>query len=219
MRVFRKTFAALMIICILLLTGCSENTEKKSYHFTDKKTESDNVSYTYPEIAADGMDTEAINKLIENYVLERCKKGIYEDNTDISLEGKYSVSYSGNDFISIKFTELYYKQSWAHPTLVCTGLVIDINDKKTEILENFGIGASQLLKWIEDGDYEVDDGGFKEFTQQEILEHVQSDIDSGKINLGGDCFYIGENDIYIIFNTLVHALGDYSIIKIPRVRN
>lgn len=33
------------------------------------------------------------------------------------------------------------------------------------------------------------------------------------IDLTGDCFWVQDNSIYLICNTLQHALGDYAVIK------
>lgn len=209
MNKYKKIF--FIVIMIMLLCGCSNKSINSSGdNFSEnKKIETENISYTYPQF----KDTSLVNKIIEDYANGRCTDNSIDLSDGTHLEGKYTIKYKDDNLISIVFEEDYYNKKWAHPLTVCKGIVIDLKDNKLKKIIDYGFDKSKIIKFIDNGKYEVIYGGLKEFTEDEIKEHIQNNIENGSIDLTGDCFWVQDNSIYLICNTLQHALGDYAVIK------
>lgn len=175
----------------------------------EKIIETENISYTYPQF----KNAPLANKIIEDYANGRCTDNSIDLSDGTHLEGKYTIKYKDNNLISIVFEEKYYNEKWAHSNTVCKGIVIDVNNNKLKKLIDYRFDKSKIIDFIDNGKYEIIYGGLKEFTKEDIKKHIQDNIENGSIDLTGDCFWVEDNSIYLICNTLQHALGDYAIIK------
>lgn len=213
MKLIKKIFYSIILLMSLpALSACGKNkstTTDKANIFDDRKFETENISYTYPQI----KNAPLANKIIEDYANERCTDNSIDLSDGTHLEGKYTIKYKDNNLISIVFEEDYYNEKWAHPLAVCKGIVIDVNNNKLKKLSDYGFDKSKIIDFIDNGKYEIIYGGLTEFTKDEIKEHIQNNIENGSIDLTGDGFWVQDGSIYLICNTLQHALGDYAVIK------
>lgn len=170
----------------------------------------------YPQLISEDDTYDDINEIIKNMVdtINSTDREISEGQ-ERSYTGTYKIIYQTEDIISIRFKSLYFGSGMAYPSDNLYGLTIDLNTMTVVSIDNYFSEIDSMLNRIDTDDYTVIEGGMMTFTKEEIKSNLQKLFESNKMDTYTDNFYVDEESVYIIDNSMGHALGDYSIIKFP----
>ena len=167
----------------------------------------------YPVIAGDTDGYKSVNELIERCA--RSATDIYYDKENlesIEISCKYDVIYFTDKYISIKFNILYAPIAVAHPTSICYGVTIDIEQAKVINLTDMGVTIEQIEKRAQDGLYDVIYGGLMLQSAEENMEYIDDVLDAKTSDYEG-IFYRDADKIYMIVDGIGHGGGDFSILE------
>lgn len=167
----------------------------------------------YPVIAGDTDKYKSVNELIERCA--RSATDIYYDEENlesIEISCKYDIIYFTDKYISIKFNILYAPMVVAHPTSICYGVTIDIEQAKVITLADMGVTIEQMEKRAQDGLYDVIYGGLMLQSAEENMEYIDDVLDAKTSDYEG-IFYRDADKIYMIVDGIGHGGGDFSILE------
>lgn len=168
----------------------------------------------YPQLMGKDDTYDEINKIIKNMVDTINSTDIeIPEGEERSYTGTYKVIYHNEDIISIRFKSLYFGIGMAYPINSLYGLTIDLNNMIVVTIDNYFSDVQSILNRIDTDDYTVVEGGMMIFTEEEIKDNICKLFEDNKMDVYTDNFYVDEDSIYIIDNSMGHALGDYSIIE------
>lgn len=167
----------------------------------------------YPVITGDTDRYKSVNELIERCA--RSATNIYYDEENlesIEIACKYDIIYFTDKYISIKFNILYAPMIVAHPTSICYGVTIDIEQAKVITLADMGVTIEQMEKRAQDGLYDVIYGGLMLQSAEENMEYIDDVLDAKTSDYEG-IFYRDADKIYMIVDGIGHGGGDFSILE------
>ncbi len=166
----------------------------------------------YPTIVGDSDTYKAVNELIEQCARNATDIDYDDDLESVDISCEYEVVYFTDQYISVKFDILFSPMVAAHPTSICYGVTIDIEQAKVLTLADMGLTVEQLKKRAQDGLYKVIYGGLEIASEEEKLKYIGYVLDDTQSNYEG-VFYRDADKIYMIVDGIGHGAGDYSILE------
>lgn len=213
----KKTiFLVVFIYIIFAFNGCTAtNTDitasDRTYNYTE---DGNDIEIVYPQINSEKNTFDSVNAIIEKNSVDAIKDK-YDDLVNISASVSYEIKYFNDDVISIAFNGTSFKSENAYPIDISSAVTIDLNEQKLMNILNYA-SVDDLSKQIDNKEHVVTYGALQVMSGEELKSHLENLL-ADKIS-GKDFYnyYIDDNYIYIIDNSLSHAMGDYSVIQFPR---
>lgn len=175
--------------------------ETEIYEDKDKMSGRD-IIIRYPYLA---NETSKINDLIRTFAIEEWKtSGASTDG--LSLDIDYDIVTYSDDMFSVVFKGYLNVVGAAHPMHLCYALVLDLQNERIMVLNDF-IDEAEVLDAIKQGKYEIIYGSLKTYSKEEMYEQYSD-------GFSHVYFYIEDGDVYIVEPDLPYVLGNYSIISI-----
>lgn len=203
------------------LSVTDEDWEKALYSTVETKqynvvNDTFNITIDYPYFEE---ESKQVSSLIETFIMSAFNNDFsytmenLEEDEKLTVDIDYEIENYDSELLSIVFTGHSYVYGAAYPQSLCYAVTINLENKSIVTWENYYKDASEILNLLGDGKYQVLCGGLKDVTSTEVCEKFESELQKG-IESNDLYFYIKDGKTYFVITTLIHAMGDYSIVLI-----
>lgn len=210
-----RSYFLIIVFCIcLFLNSCQPGTpispsDEKDYIVADcvLSTGNPNIEFHYPQLDGKEIEIDSINRKITEFCEEKIKV-LWGDNTGVTAQIGFTVSYADNEKISVLFTGVSNTASAAHPINLFFTFNMDLKTQELLRLKDLYTVTMQSVQqfrdaWKQQTPSEAS-SYLAQYTDEQLLIMLQnSDSEYGDVFSG-----FSPNQIFIYF-PVPHAIGDY----------